>query len=120
MADGSIDPASLEGDVLSRWYQRSPADIERERQAAAARRYKDFFYGTSGVDPDPGFDQEVPASDKDVGPGFAMALPSSQDVDPEFTWVPAGPNRWRSVRIANDFQAPGSASPELPASPVLS
>jgi hypothetical protein len=43
MAYGQIDPARLDGDALTRWYLRSPADIENERQAAAARRYADFF-----------------------------------------------------------------------------
>ncbi len=34
MAYGQIDPARLDGDALTRWYLRSPADIEEERQAA--------------------------------------------------------------------------------------
>jgi hypothetical protein len=42
------DPESLEGDALRRWYLRSPAEVEQERQAAADRRYQDFFYGASG------------------------------------------------------------------------
>jgi hypothetical protein len=43
MAIGQIDPARLEGDALRRWYLRSPADIEGEREQAAALRYRDFF-----------------------------------------------------------------------------
>ncbi|SRR5258706_16229824 len=43
MAYGQIDPARLDGDALARWYLRSPADIQDERQAAAAQRYADFF-----------------------------------------------------------------------------
>ena len=91
MPDGSIDVESLEGDALTRWYLRSPADIEQERQAAAAKRYQDF-YGPSGTDPDPGFAREIPSSDQDVDPGFAMSLPAtSSDIDPGFTWVQVGP-----------------------------
>jgi len=45
MAYGQIDPARLNGDALTRWYLRSPADIEKERQADAARAYDDFFAG---------------------------------------------------------------------------
>ena len=49
MAFGQIDPARLDGDALRGWYLRTPADIEQERQQAAAQRYRDFF-GSS--DPD--------------------------------------------------------------------
>jgi len=72
MPDGSIDVGSLEGDALTRWYLRSPADIEQERQAAAAKRYQDF-YGAFGPDPDPGFAREMPSMDHDVDPGFAVS-----------------------------------------------
>ena len=48
MANDPIDPASLEGDALQRWYSRSPDDIERERQARDRKHYIDFF----GRDPD--------------------------------------------------------------------
>jgi hypothetical protein len=51
MAYGQIDPARLDGDALTRWYLRSPADIEEERQAAAAQRYDNFF-GNAGQPPD--------------------------------------------------------------------
>ena len=40
-----VDPSSLEGDELKRWYQRSPAEIEQERQAARTQQYNDFFGG---------------------------------------------------------------------------
>lgn len=43
MAYGQIDPARLDGDALTRWYLRSPADIEQARQDAAAQSYEDFF-----------------------------------------------------------------------------
>ena len=45
MPDGWTDPAGLDGDALTKWYLRSPADIEQERQAASDQRYQDFFYG---------------------------------------------------------------------------
>ena len=120
MSEAWTDPGSLEGDALTQRYLRSPADIERERQAAAARRYQDFFYGGATADPgsgggvaassqdiDPGF--SIPGPSKDIDPGFAVPAPSG-DIDPGFTWVQVGPNRWRSVRT--DEQ---SASPSLPA-----
>ena len=45
MAYGQIDPARLNGDALTRWYLRSPADIEQEQRAAAAQKYDSFFGG---------------------------------------------------------------------------
>jgi hypothetical protein len=98
MAYSQIDPARLEGDALTNWYLRSPDDIEQERQAAAARRYDDFFAGGSaewqtpdqpgqGADPGAGSDtrrlsvvaspdrSQAPSSDPkasaEVGPGGA-------------------------------------------------
>ena len=39
----TLDPASLHGEALTRWYQRSPQDIELERQTLADDRYAAFF-----------------------------------------------------------------------------
>jgi hypothetical protein len=108
VSEAWTDPASLEGDALTQWYLRSPADIEQERQAAAARRYQDFFYGSaaadtgsgpgapaSGQDIDPGF--SIPTPPKDIDPGFTVPPPSG-DIDPGFTWARVAPNRWGSVK----------------------
>lgn len=106
MPDEQIDPGSLQGDALTQWYLRSPADIEDERQAAAARRYQEFFGTYPGGDPDPGFDRELEAPAQDVDPGFSRGFGAAgTDVDPGFNWVQAGPNRWRSV--------PNSTSPDV-------
>jgi hypothetical protein len=48
MAYGQIDPERPEGEALTRWYLRSPADIEQERQANAAQKYADFFRDRPG------------------------------------------------------------------------
>jgi len=78
MAYGQIDPARLDGDALTRWYLRSPADIEQERQVSAAQRYADFF----GDQPDSflkhgGTDSDQFASSfEDVGPSrYSVANP---------------------------------------------
>jgi hypothetical protein len=114
--DGSIDVGSLEGDALTRWYLRSPAEIEQEREDAAAKRYQDFFSRPSGADPGAGFSGEAPAADRDVSYDFAGPLPStSQDVDPGFTWAQVGPNRFRSVRLTSDDHS-GETSPLGPTS----
>ena len=103
MSESWIDPGSLEGDALAQWYLRSPADIERGRQQASARRHQDFFCGNASADPGPDFGRAVPAGSQDVNPGFSLpALASSEDIDLGLSWVPAGPNRFRSVRVATD------------------
>jgi hypothetical protein len=110
VSESWIDPGSLEGDALRQWYLRSPADVERERQEAAARRYQDFFHGSApGNDPDPQFDDEAPASSQGIASGLATSAPSISDgVDPGFTWVADGPNRLRSVRMDGNVRSPTS------------
>ncbi|MDB5423867.1 MAG: hypothetical protein JWQ29_1283 [Phenylobacterium sp.] len=111
MSESWTDPGSLEGDALTQWYLRSPADVGRQRQEAAARRYQDFFYGDTG-NRDPGFGREVPASSQDIDPRFAKLSPAPpEDIDPRFAWLAAGPNRWRSAKIGRDGQPTGSSSP---------
>jgi hypothetical protein len=70
-----MDVGSLEGDALTRWYLRSPGEIDQEREDAAAERYQNFFYGPSGTDPDAGVAQGAPAGDGDVDPDLAVSLP---------------------------------------------
>jgi hypothetical protein len=41
----AVDPSHLSGEGLRQWYMRTPAEIERERQAFAFQRYQDFFAG---------------------------------------------------------------------------
>jgi hypothetical protein len=66
MAYGQIDPARLAGEALTRWYLRSPADIERERKAAAAQNYDDFFGGVDRTaNPQDGTSIEQSSSDLD-------------------------------------------------------
>ncbi|MCW2987589.1 MAG: hypothetical protein JWM24_527 [Solirubrobacterales bacterium] len=54
MPPGPIDPARLQGDDLTRWYLRTPAELEQERQAAEAKRYDEFFFGGGKGGEDPG------------------------------------------------------------------
>ncbi|HEX3364994.1 hypothetical protein [Phenylobacterium sp.] len=104
MVYDQIDPARLEGDALTRWYLRSPDDIEQERQEAAAQRYQNFFGGNAGVDPDPGLDAglETPSQDGDPGSDGGNEAPA-KDVEPELSWVQVGPDRWRSVNASDDM-----------------
>lgn len=77
MPDSPVDPSTLEGDALRRWYQRTPADIEQERQAARMQQYNDFFGGLP-----------TPQSPTDTGPHSAPSIgPSTApDVDQSAQW----------------------------------
>jgi hypothetical protein len=50
VAFSSVDPSSLQGEALSRWYIRSPDEIEQERQAGRAQKYDMFFGRTEPMD----------------------------------------------------------------------
>lgn len=60
MANGPVDPASLEGEALMRWYRRTPQEIEDERRQAAADAYNRFFYPTQS---DPALNSDATATD---------------------------------------------------------
>jgi hypothetical protein len=109
MADRQIDPSRLHGDALRRWYLRSPADIEQERQADEAQRYNSFFERERGADLKPGFSREPEASPRNVDPGFGREPETPpQNIDPGFSWIQAGPNRWRSATASS--HSPNSAA----------
>lgn len=46
MARNPIDPARLSGEALTRWYLRTPAQIEAERDRAEAQRWQDYHRET--------------------------------------------------------------------------
>jgi hypothetical protein len=80
MAYGQVDPARLQGGALSRWYLRSPADIEQERQERAAKAHEDFF-ASSG----PGLPAISPMQDGAAN-GDGVVWPSAdQNYGPEET-----------------------------------
>jgi hypothetical protein len=93
--DGSIDPGSLEGDALARWYLRSPAEIEQERQAAAEARYREFFGAASDGDSDQPSDVGSSDTTYDDDAASAPATPVSGGSAP--SWVQVAPNKWRGV-----------------------
>jgi hypothetical protein len=64
-----IDPSELEGDDLANWYQRSPADVEAEREAARQDRY-DAFVKSIGA---------PAAPQADNAPASAMSYDADQD-----------------------------------------
>ena len=99
MAFGQIDPARLDGDALTRWYLRSPAEMEEERRRAAEQAYNAFF-AQSG-------DAKSDSSTASVRDDTASA-----DHTPP-TWTQVGPNRWRSDASDLDQSSQGAgASPD--------
>jgi len=63
MAFGQIDPARLRGDALTRWYLRSPAEIEEEKRQQAEQAYNAYF-AQGETPPDP----RLAADGADVAP----------------------------------------------------
>jgi hypothetical protein len=99
MAFGQIDPARLEGDALTRWYLRSPAEIEEEKRQAANRAYDAFFS-----------QPEDPQSD---GGPEAASLPAAASDDAgsttaDLTWRQVGPNRFRGEPASQPTPASGA------------
>jgi len=99
MAFGQIDPARLDGDALTQWYLRSPADIEEEKRQAASRAYDAFFS-----------QPEDPQSDG--GPAAAsMPATASNDTgstDADVIWPQIGPNRFRSEGASEPLPVSGA------------
>jgi hypothetical protein len=91
MAHSQVDPTRLQGAELTRWYLRSPSDIERERQEAAQRRYDNFFAPTERS-PQPAGAQRVGFSDE-------------SGTEPSGQWVQSGPNRWSSQAAPKIYAA---------------
>jgi hypothetical protein len=91
MAERQIDPARLEGEDLKRWYLRSPAEVEADRQAAQSLRYRDFFDSTP-------IDER---QDHEASP-IRQTPPLSDDV----LWIANGGGGYRAIRSgSNDFGA---------------
>lgn len=73
--------------TLTRWYLRSPADIEDERRQRAEQAYNAFF-GQRGDTP-----SDPTADDGDDAPSPDPTRP---------TWTQVGPSRWRSDASSPD------------------
>jgi len=71
----TIDPASLSGEALTLWYQRSPLELERARQLLANDRY-DAFTGTRQTQPKPKL-QLASAMSGPIRGQLAGALPTA-------------------------------------------
>ncbi len=108
-----IDPSTLEGEDLDRWYRRSPEDIERDRQAAADQRYDNFF----------GADQSSTEDRMPSGDGRAYR---TADGPNDVLWIANGAGGYRAIRpgvpeyeaalrsppVRSDSLPPNSAMPE--------
>lgn len=102
MAFGQIDPARLQGEALRRWYLRSPAEIEHERQRAADAAYDAYFLPASQSVP-PGAERKASAGE---GSGFDRA---------GFIWSQVGERRWRGSQARPDSQIGDRPSRQLAA-----
>lgn len=60
MRPRNLDPSLLEGDELDRWYRRSPAELDAEREAARTDRYNSFFVMPDERDASDSIEAEAP------------------------------------------------------------
>lgn len=67
MGYSPVDPASLSGDALDRWYRRTPDEIERDRRTARQASY-DAFFGQSSASGQSIGDGGPPIGSDDSGP----------------------------------------------------
>ena len=91
MAYSQIDPARLDGDALTRWYLRSPADIEQEKREAASRAYDAFFSRPDDPQSDGG---------REAASMPAAASNDTNSTDADVVWRQIGPNRLRGERAS--------------------
>ncbi len=72
MPDTTVDPSTLDGDDLARWYRRPLWQRDQGRQLAAAQRYADFFGSRSSAQPNAGLpdqtDQAPPPPGSNLNP----------------------------------------------------
>ncbi|WP_395671828.1 HNH endonuclease signature motif containing protein [Phenylobacterium sp.] len=115
MARRPIDPARLNGEALTRWYLRSPAEIQRERDQAEADSWHDYQLETRRqLEADPGPRNTVtPASAQDdlyiaTGSGGWRRIGGdplrAQEGDPSFR--PAEPEQGAFVSVGNRPSSP--------------
>jgi len=94
MAHSPVDPASLQGEALRRWYLRSPNDIEGERQRAQEQRYEAFVAGIRSQS-----QTQVSALQNVRAP----AAPEYYGVSSETT----EPNGWRGGQLSSAHRGAG-------------
>jgi hypothetical protein len=110
MAYGQIDPARLAGEALTRWYLRSPADIERERQAAAAQNYDDFFAGGSARSRIPDLFSQGP----DAASGAADSMAVRSTAGPNRSLSEQAPSSNHPTDAASELEGAGGATAYIP------
>jgi hypothetical protein len=99
-----IDPASLDGEELDRWYRRTPQEVEAERQAAEGQSYGAFFNA-----PEP-----TTYEDDDESPPVASSagIPSNNS---DVLWIANGKGGYRAIRPGTpDYEATLAPAPVAP------
>jgi len=95
MAYGQVDPASLEGEALMRWYRRTPQEIEDERRRAAADAYNRFFYPTRTSSADVDLNDQTPQSGDGQNPSTIPDWQTASWAQPNPSSAPASSKEGR-------------------------
>lgn len=108
----AVDPSNLSGEDLLRWYMRTPAEIERERQDFAVQRYQDYFAGLrSAVSPEDFREEPFSREGESKPPLTRDAAPFRRAID-DLGNVSEGSNARRIVRWLPSYGQPAPASEE--------
>ena len=119
-----VDPSSLMGNDLTRWYLRSPDEIEQQRQAAQAQRYEEFFGRIAPARPPaalPGLTDQDADVATDDGANRGATSWQRPDQSPDGPWAETQAQPIR-LAAAQQTTAPGNVGCLLchgPVPPVL-
>jgi len=95
----AVDPSHLSGEDLRQWYMRTPAEIERERQAFAVQRYQDFFAGLRPPVSPEEFSDEPFSRERETYAPLTNETPPFRGVIGDPGRVPEGSNPRRVMRL---------------------
>lgn len=99
MARRPIDPARLTGTALSRWYRRTPADVQRARDEDEAAGWQDFEAET----------RRQLQTDRPIARAVSL--------DPDDLYIATGSGGWRRIGSSPLLQSDADAPSFHPASP---
>ncbi len=110
MADGRTDPARLKGAALTRWYSRTPQEIQEEKDAAEQRKHEAFAVSIreAAREPDDGGLQSPIDLAKDALHDFQTG-PKIQRPNTAQSFIPVVGPAWEAVADLQEGNYAGAA-----------
>jgi len=110
MANGRTDPARLRGAALTRWYNRTPQEIQAEKDAAEQRKHEAFTASIRDVEREPedgGFSSPIDVA-KDALHDFQSG-PKIQRPNVAQSFIPVVGPAWEAAADLQDGNYTGAA-----------